>query len=139
VSAPQDAENNVPQPTERLISRRTMLRAVVITVPVVAAYASNLWAVSGQNCPSGYTYCGFTGCNNCIKLVGHCGCTKANSGTGGCFNSDCQQTAPSARSSSIQAPSGLSSSNNPGFGPSPFDSSQPSPIGDGGFNKNPWN
>lgn len=117
----------VPKPVhERPIGRRTLLRAAIITVPVVAAFARNASAATdahGCRTPEHY-WC--SSCSKCLKVA----CTECNNGSkSDCNRPECQQAAAAPLRASLQGDNT--------FGNSPFQQGQ-SAITDGGFNSSPW-
>ncbi len=116
--AAQAAE--APKPVyERPMGRRTLLRAMIITVPVVAAFSRNAWAAT-HPCPAGSKPC--AACTSgCIKTA----CTCNN---GQCGKANCNVT--------LNALLGRNEST-PSLTGGPLGGGQ-SAITDGGFNSNPW-
>lgn len=116
---------------ERPIGRRTMLRAAILTVPVVAAFSRNAYAATdGHGCQTPtYYWCPL--CARCLHFgnVGNRKCDCSSNGNAGCNNAECNQAIPGhARVVGENASSSLSS---------PFNSGSAS-ITDGGFNASPW-
>lgn len=111
---------------ERPMGRRTLLRAAIITVPMVAAFSRNAHAATdGHGCITpDNVWC--PACSKCLKST----CTSCNNGVhSDCNKPECQQAAVGAIRSNIQGGSSL--------GSSPFQQGQ-SGITDGGFNSSPW-
>lgn len=110
---------------ERPIGRRTMLRAAILTVPVVAAFSQNAWAFTARSCPAGSTFCATcSGGAKCIKNSGNCNgnCNPSKCGDPNCI------VAPNANVVRNQQSAELVS---------PFNANN-SAINDGGFNASPW-
>ena len=109
-----------PKPVaERPMGRRTLLRAMIITVPVVAAFSRNAWAASA-GCPQG--------CKKCAACDS--GCVQK---TSACNNGQCKghgfcAAVTPLRGSNLNDRTGLAS---------PFNANSSS-ITDGGFNSSPW-
>ncbi len=112
---------------ERPIGRRTMLRAAILTVPVVAAFSKSANAQTGTHpCPAGSTYCAV--CNDCRgPVTSHCKCNNGscNNAEAGCIT----KTFAGVRTATVSNTSGSAIT-------SPF--SGGGAINDGGFNSSPW-
>ncbi|MES2123410.1 MAG: hypothetical protein V4503_01855 [Gemmatimonadota bacterium] len=106
---------------ERPMGRRTLLRAMIITVPVVAAFSRNAWAAS-IGCIPGCEKCANNGClpSGCIQKGKTCN-------NGQCNNFKCAAVGALLRNDS----------QNGSLTGGPLGGSQPA-INDGGFNSSPW-
>ena len=119
-----EAEGQQPM-LERPMGRRTLLRAAIITVPVVAAFARNAWALTARSCPSGSTYCATCAQGpRCILISSPC---NGNCNSSKCGNPACIAT-PLSPNRVNDAGSSMTS---------PFNANQSS-LNDGGFNSSPW-
>lgn len=108
-------------PRQGMIGRRALLRAAIITVPVVAAFSRNAWAAT-NGCPPGCVPCAHSAClpSGCIQSGKSCN-------MGQCQNFKC--TFSPLRSNELRSDQSSMES--------PFDAKSPS-LTDGGFNNNPW-
>lgn len=127
---PADQAEGQHPVTERPMGRRTMLRAMILTVPVVAAFSRNAYAATdGHGCqlPT-YLWCSI--CQRCLFVgdIGsrHCDCSS-NSGNHGCNNPECNQ--PETLRAAVVGGGGSLTS--------PFNANSAA-INDGGFNASPW-